>query len=150
MPDEGDHDARQNARTEKRQDRGEVCRRMEDSGKREEDENAGRKRKCFVFLCVFPVNSGLQAGMFRFFHSPPSLQFQLGELRGVVGFIELLAADKRRQAADVCKLVRLRFSLGGNVDKVRAAPCGQLLQKQRRAACALRGFRCEKDAEANR
>ena len=101
MPDDCGCNASQNTRAQQPEHCREAAYRVTNCGKREENQDAGKEVKQRTFLiAAFPINASPQASQSSFvLHSRPSLQFQLGELRGVIFLIELLTADKRGQAA---------------------------------------------------
>ena len=110
MPDDCSSDAGQNTCPKQPEHCREAAYRVTNCGKREENQDASKQIKERTFLiATFLVNAGTQAGISFVLHSLPSLQFQLGELRGVVLLIEPLTADKRGQQPDGRKLLRFRL-----------------------------------------
>lgn len=137
MSDDRSNNAGQDTCTQQPEHGGEAAYRVTNRGKREENQDAGKQIKERTFLiAAFLVNAGTQAGISFVLHSLPSLQFQLGELRGVIFLMELLTADKRGQAANRRKLLRFRLLFTGNVNQMRPASGRYLLEKQRRTADA--------------
>ena len=101
MSDNRSSDAGQNTCPKQPEHCRKAAYRVTNRGKREKNQDAGKQiKKCTFLIAAFLINAGTQAGQILLFHIRPSLQFQLGELRGVVFLIEPLTAGKRGQAAN--------------------------------------------------
>ena len=144
MPDDRSGNTGQYACAQQPEHCSETAYRVENRGKREENQDAGKEvKECTFLIAAFPINAGTQAGISFVLHSLPSLQFQLGELRSIISLIELLAADKRGQAANRGKLLRFCLLFTGNVNQMRPASGRYFLEKQRRTADACSRLRRE-------